>query len=410
MNRDDDKMNQPIDSLIDEMIATFRSSGYTQRSVQAKMCTLHTIAQVHRRKGFNEFSNEALSAFLDDAQARYQSGLIGRGRYMDLVKTADYLTQYHAKKEIDTISRNIPNGLTQYWENILQAVKDYPDWNEKSKASIRKFALPYIKWLQSNGHDTLESVDASVIRAYLIDCGERLSPNSIDTVKRCIKKFHKYLCAIGKTYEDFQTVFSFTVPTEHKVKKPADLDEVAQVLSSINRGTAIGKRDYAVILLATVTGLRSVDIIELTFDEIDWINGEIIISQSKTNQSVALPLTADIGQALQDYILNSRPQSALPNVFLRVRTPFLQMGRSMPYQIYNGYRQKLGLPKSPFHGLRRAVGSNMVISGVPVTMVAQVLGHSSIEPTKQYISLDSVHLKECALDLTAIPMKPGGAR
>lgn len=47
----------------------------------------------------------------------------------------------------------------------------------------------------------------------------------------------------------------------------------------------------------------------------------------------------------------------------------------------------------------------MVISGVPVTTVAQVLGHSSIEPTKQYISLDSVHLKECALNLAAIPME-----
>lgn len=77
----------------------------------------------------------------------------------------------------------------------------------------------------------------------------------------------------------------------------------------------------------------------------------------------------------------------------------------MPYQIYNGYRQKLGFSRSPFHGLRRAVGSNMVISGVPVTTVAQVLGHSSIEPTKQYISLDSVHLKECALNLAAIPME-----
>lgn len=72
---------------------------------------------------------------------------------------------------------------------------------------------------------------------------------SLDTVKRCIKKFHKFLFDVGKTSEDFQAVFSFTVPQERKVKKPADLDEVAQVLSSINRDTAIGKRDYAIILL-----------------------------------------------------------------------------------------------------------------------------------------------------------------
>lgn len=403
-------MGQSIDSLVDSLVAAFQSSGYTQRSVFAKKNTLHTIAKMHKREGFYELSEEIISLFLNNAYERYQSGAIGRIRYMHLVKTADYLMRYQAKKEMDTLSRNIQNGLLPYWEDILQEAMDYPDWSEKTRASIRHFVLPYLKWLQSAGYITFENVNGSVIRAYLMDCGKRMSPNSLDTIKRSIKKFHKYLFDTGKTCEGFQSIFSFPVPTEHKVKKPADLDEVAQVLSSINRETAIGKRDYAVILLAVVTGLRSVDITELTFSEIDWANGEIIVIQSKTNQPVVLPLTTDVGQALQDYILNGRPQSTLPNVFLRARTHFLQMGRSIPYLIYNGYRQKLGLPKAPFHGLRRAVGSNMVISGIPVTTIAQVLGHSSIEPTKQYISLDSVHLKECALDLADVPWNWGGAR
>ena len=403
-------MNQTIDSLIDGMASVFQSNGYTERSVQAKVHTLHTIEKMHREKGFDVLNNGVITHFLDIAHTRYQSGEIGRIRYMHLVKTANYLTQYEANGELNMISRNIQNGLSPYWNNVFQAMEDYPDWSKKAAQCIRGFALPYVKWLQSKGHETLESVDAAVIRAYLMNCGERMSLNSLDTVKRCIKRFHKFLFAVGKASEDFQAVFSFTVPTEHKLKKPADLDEVAQVLSSINRETTIGKRDYAIILLAVVTGIRSVDITELTFDKIDWINGEIVVIQSKTNQSVALPLTTDVGQALQDYILNGRPRSTLPNIFLRTKSPFLQMGRTLPYQIYNGYRQKLGLPKSPFHGLRRAVGSNMVISGVPVTTVAQVLGHSSIEPTKQYISLDSVHLKECALDLAVIPMGLGGAR
>lgn len=403
-------MNQTIDSLITGMETIFRSNGYTERSVQAKMHTLHTIAKMHRQKGFNELNNEITTAFLNISCARYQSGEISKGWYMYLVKTVDYLIQYQEKSEMDLISHNVPSGLSLYWQDILQTLWSYPGWNEKTPKSLRRCALTYVKWLQSRGHKTFESVDAAVIRAYLMDCGERMALRSLDTVKRSIRKFHKFLFDIKKTSEDFQAVFSFTVPQEHKVKKPADLDEVAQVLSSINRDTAIGKRDYAIILLAVVTGLRAVDITELTFDEIDWINGEVIVIQSKTEQSVALPLTVDVGQAIQDYILNARPQSTLSNIFLRARPPFLQMGQSMPYMIYNGYRQKLGFPKKPFHGLRRAVGTNMVISGVPVTTVAQVLGHSSIEPTKQYISLDSVHLKECALNLAAIPMEQGGVR
>ena len=182
-----------------------------------------------------------------------------------------------------------------------------------------------------------------------------------------------------------------------------DWNEVLQHRAEI----ADGK--YAVIVLAAVTGLRSVDIINLPLTAIDWINGEIRITQSKTEKTLALPLTKDVGMAIQDYILNGRPDSDLPFVFLHGRAPYVKMGRTLPYQIFNGYRLKLGLPKCAFHGLRRAVGTNMVVAGIPVTTVSQVLGHSGIDPTKQYISLDSVHLKECALDLNGF-MPEGGGR
>lgn len=84
--------------------------------------------------------------------------------------------------------------------------------------------------------------------------------------------------------------------------------------------------------------------------------------------------------AIQDYILNGRPGSELLFVFLRDRTPYVKMGRSLPYQVFNGYRIKMGFFKCPFHGLRRAVGTNMVVAGIPVTTVSQVLGHSGIDP------------------------------
>jgi site-specific recombinase XerD len=80
--------------------------------------------------------------------------------------------------------------------------------------------------------------------------------------------------------------------------------------------------------------------------------------------------------------------------------------------IYNFIRKKAGLPRDAydgkgFHSLRRSLGKNLVTSGVPITMVAQILGDSDIDSTKKYISLDSEHLKECALDFTGIRPKRG---
>lgn len=79
-------------------------------------------------------------------------------------------------------------------------------------------------------------------------------------------------------------MLDFATPTEHKINKPVPQEETAGVLSVIDRNTSIGKRDYAIILLAAVTGLRSVDIVNLCFSEIDWINGEFHIRQSKTEK------------------------------------------------------------------------------------------------------------------------------
>lgn len=141
----------------------------------------------------------------------------------------------------------------------------------------------------------------------------------------------------------------------------------------------------------------------LRCDEINWATGEIVLRQTKTKRWLALPLTTDVGISLQDYILNARPKSKEPYVFLRMRAPITQIGTAIPYTALNTYAEKAGLSRMRFHGLRRMVGTNLVIEGIPVTTVAQVLGHSSIEPTKQYISLDSPRLKECALGFGGLP-------
>jgi len=93
---------------------------------------------------------------------------------------------------------------------------------------------------------------------------------------------------------------------------------------------------------------------------------------------------------------------------LRTRAPIQPLASgSAICGVYGKYRRRLSLTAQGFHSLRRALGKNLVTSGVPVTIVAQVLGHSDISNTKQYIALDTVHLKECALDFTGIAPKRG---
>ena len=61
--------------------------------------------------------------------------------------------------------------------------------------------------------------------------------------------------------------------------------------------------------------------------------------------------------------------------------------------------ERTGWDGRSFHALRRTAGTRMVVSGVPVSTVAQILGHTDMESTKRYISLDTERLRECCLDL-----------
>jgi integrase len=157
------------------------------------------------------------------------------------------------------------------------------------------------------------------------------------------------------------------------------------------------------ILLATITGLRTIDVVKLQLNSIDWLNGEIRLVQEKTGKALALPLTTDVGKALCDYILNARPNSKASNVFLSTKVPYGELANCSPGMRLRKYRVDAGFPPEiGFHSLRRSIATNMITSGVPITTLVQTLGQTNIESARPYIALDSKNLKECALDFTGI--------
>lgn len=117
-----------------------------------------------------------------------------------------------------------------------------------------------------------------------------------------------------------------------------------------------------------------------------------------------LPLTGEVGEALYDYILNARPKTSEQHVFPRFNGPHTPLKAAVTIgEIYRDCCKAAGLPESKsFHTLRRSLATAMVTNGVEVTTVAQVLGDSNVNSTKKYISLDSEHLKRCALPFDGI--------
>jgi integrase len=185
-------------------------------------------------------------------------------------------------------------------------------------------------------------------------------------------------------------------------------DDLKLILCSIDRSTSLGKRDYAILLLAASSGLRAGDIASIKLSDIDWRKKEIHVVQGKTQVTLSLPLQKYVGAALADYILNGRPESKSPHIFLRNLAPFqrLKDGVSIACVLRRrmknaGVSHKLGDGKT-MHGIRRMLGTHMTIEGIPVATIAQVLGHQNTDAARSYISLDIEGLRECALGFDSL--------
>ena len=142
-----------------------------------------------------------------------------------------------------------------------------------------------------------------------------------------IRRFLKYLYENGAASEDFSERVVSVPGTRQPAHLPSTLTsrQIESVLACVDRESPMGKRDYAVLLLAARLGLRVSDIRSLRPRDIDWEKHELRITQGKTGEPLVLPLPADVGWAIIDYMKNARPVSDAPEIFLRAVAPYVSL-------------------------------------------------------------------------------------
>jgi integrase len=179
---------------------------------------------------------------------------------------------------------------------------------------------------------------------------------------------------------------------------------IIKLLGAIDRSSAKGKRDYAILLLACRLGLRAGDIRTLKLDNLRWEDSRIEITQSKTAAPLSLPLTEEVGEALIDYLRSGRPKTAHREVFLKLNPPFDPFGRNNNlHDVVTYWRQLAGITfrtpqKRGIHSLRHTLATRLLEHGTPFPTIAGILGHSRLESTRIYAKADVEALRSVALD------------
>jgi site-specific recombinase XerD len=155
-------------------------------------------------------------------------------------------------------------------------------------------------------------------------------------------------------------------------------DEINRLLATVDRSEVMGKRDYAIIILASRLGMRSSDIVGLTEDNIDLDEKTISIIQAKTLVPQKLVMNDDVEEALFDYINKGRPKSESNQLFLHSKAPFLPIKAATCFAIVKRYFDLAGISaqgrRQGPHALRSSYATALVAKGVPYTVVQKALG------------------------------------
>lgn len=403
-------MSNDIGELIQEAMHQLKSFGLSEGTLKSyDSRSFNPIMRFYTVRYVIEFQEQIMEELKADYQKQYSDGIISRNSLNWRLRGVNILLEIHAKGffEWKVFSHTKQPTFSAYFEKIISDFISGFECSEKRKQNYKSIVQRFITHITDRRIQDFSRVDSTIIRDFIIDISND-RPKSMDDVITALKKLFKDLNEHEYINITYWTIMAAPRSRDHNVKPCMKINETIKLIEQIDRKTNNGKRDFAIMILATTTGLRAGDIASLKLTDINYKYCELNLIQGKTQNSLVLPLQKSVLTAIADYILHGRPKTESEYLFLRSCAPYTRFYDGVSIScIFRKYLLSAGIQHSindgkTLHGIRRMLGTNMIAAHVPIPTVAQVLGHQGIKATKQYISMDLKGLQNCVLSMDSI--------
>lgn len=319
------------------------------------------------------------------------------------------LVSYYETKTIPERFFDVPDEET-FIEPFATYCNDYFQYLSlklrRSSITVSAYKLSlhqFLRYLEKEKINGVEKLDIAVILNYIIS----LTPETGITPTLQIghiRGFMKFLHYIGITENDISAQMPHCKRIiQLKLPSTYSTDEIKKVISSMRRITPIEKRNYAIVLMITRLGIRVSDVAGLKFGNILWKENKIKFFQYKTGSPIELPILADVGNAIIDYLRNGRPVSDDAHVFLMERN-IVPMNRTAISNVVRKAFQESGIKTKGKHygphALRHSLSSRMLENNTSMPIITEVLGHENAETTKFYLRIDLKSMSNCMLEVS----------
>ena len=396
----------PLGPYIGAYAAQLLSEGYTRHSSCVRIRLVGGFSRWLNQK--NIAAAEVITQHASDyLRYRKRSGYRqGQGddaalvRLLELLRGQGVIPRPHLHRPITPSER-----LVEEYDSYLEKERVL---SLATRINYRFFVRQFLTARFGKGPVALSRLRATDITDFVRCHARQLNGKRVQLMTTALRSFLRFGCHRGDMSLDLAAcvpaVASWSLSTLPKSLPPM---HIKQVLMSCNRRTAVGRRDYAILMLLARLGLRGGEVVALTLEDIDWETGLVTV-QGKSGQSSQLPLPADVGEAIVAYLRDGRPR--VPNnrrLFLRARAPIrgfkstCGIGSVVKHALA---RSGINAVRKGSHQFRHALATTMLKRGASLSEIGELLRHQHQDTTAIYAKVDLASLRTLALPW------PGGVR
>ena len=395
----------PLAPHIGPFAESLREQGYALASIHRHVLLAACFSRWLQQRGV---SLRSITSDHPPRYLRYRMRKVQRGRG-DLAALGHLLAFLHCERLVP--AERIPSRRLTSAERCAQAYERYlREIRGLAKATIVNyvpFIRSFLKDCFDDGPVMLSRLCASDVVRFVQRQAAHLHQKRAKLLTCALRSFLRYVRYLGKTKLDLAAAVPIVANwSMSSIPRAITEEQVRHLLSSVDRRTAMGRRDYAILILLARLGLRSGEVASLELGDIDWKTGQLSV-RGKTGQRSELPLTAEVGKVIAAYLRRGRPHSTSRRVFLRAKAPVRGFrGASGVGSIVRHRLQRAGIdaPTLGAHQFRHGLASSLLRHGASLSEICELLGHHNPETTKIYIKVDLDALRTLALPW------PGGVR
>jgi site-specific recombinase XerD len=394
----------PLGAYVDAFAQQLIDEGYAKASSRYALQLVADLGRWLRRRKIaaSQLAKEHLDRYLEyrSRHRRYRSGdaAIVR-RLLSLLLDKGVITQCRPIEK--TPGERLEEQFRVYLERERRLA---PATVFHYLVFARRFLTQYF----ADGELRLDRLRATDVVGFVQREAARLHhPKRSKLMTTALRSFLQYVHYCGLIGVDLRisvpTVASWSIAS---LPRALSSDEVQRLLSHCDRHTALGRRNWAILLLLARLGMRAGEVVGLALEDLDWQAAELRIRAHGGN-SDRLPIPQDVGAALADYLRHARPACSSRRVFVRMRAPHRGFASSVAICcIVRRALERAGLNPAHkgAHLLRHSVATHMLRQGASLAEIGELLRHRSPQTTMIYAKVDLDALRPLALPW------PGGAQ